>query len=115
MKKLVAVVLVEHLGRVSLRLLELRILVVAWPSLPGLTAAMILLEPWWPELELEPRWKFDSSHSIRRFWFSRVVERSEEQLENLMVSRSAEVAAGLWVYWGEPGGERSGERAATGR
>ena len=38
----------SSLGRVSLRLRDDRILVVAWPSLPGLTAAMILLSCLWP-------------------------------------------------------------------
>ena len=47
------------------------------------------------ELEaLPPRWKLLSSHSILRFWVSRAVLRSEEQLENLMVSRRLEVAGG---------------------
>ena len=35
-----------NLGRVSFRLRELSILVVAWPSFPGETAAMILLLLW---------------------------------------------------------------------
>ena len=43
---------------------------------------------------LPPRWKLLSNHSILLFWFSRVVLRSEEQLENLMVSRREEVAGG---------------------
>lgn len=38
------------------------------------------------------RWKFDSSHSILRFWFSskRVVLRSLVQFENFIVSRREE-------------------------
>ena len=43
---------------------------------------------------LPPRWKLLSNHSILRFWFSNVVLRSEEQLENLMVSSREEVAGG---------------------
>ena len=80
-------------GSESLRLRPPRILVVAAPSLPGPTAAMIL--PCWPPL-LPPRWKFVSNHSIRRFWCSSVEERSEVQDENLIVSSKEEGRGRLW-------------------